>query len=309
MELLRYPGIIGLDTLETVHNLDRPNKGLYSHPLKVCLNFLQRFFLDTQRKEVLHWLCSIDPSTNHNAAHATHEPNTGTWLTKSQEFDRWWTGANRFLFLIGIPGSGKTVLCSTIIEHIRDLRIHSSGIGFAYYYFDFNDERKQTIDGFLSSVLTQLSYQTETLPDGVRYLHEQSSNGSLRPKRAALIDALFSVAKSYQKVYIIVDALDECQDRTEVVTLIMQIVNIGSKNIHLMGTSRRERDLESVFQDNRSQTVSLTGAFVDKDIALYVRSKLSRDRRLQAWPGSVKDEIETVLIEKACGMYANHLKT
>ena len=256
-----------------------------------------------QRNEVLKWLCSIDPSTNHNNACALHEPNTGQWFIQSQDFARWKTGSNRLLMLAGIPGSGKTILCSTIIEHVKHLNKCNADIGLAYYYFDFNDSQKQTIEGFLSSVLKQLSCQKDLLPEKVRQLHEQNSNSSSRPPRAIVVEVLFAVASSFHEVVLIIDALDECQDRKGLASLIVQFVGFTKlRKFRVLGTCRREQDLELAFQDNHSHIVALENSFVDDDIALHIRSRLRTDRRLQAWTKSTKDEIERTLTQGAHGM-------
>lgn len=207
------------------------------------------------------------------------------------------------MFLIGIPGCGKTILCSTVIEHVRDLSKQRDNFGFAYFYFDFNDERKQTVDGFLSFVLMQLSWQIPSLPDGIRDLYDQNSNMSTRPKMSVLVDTLFSLAVRFKKIYVVVDALDECQNRNALAALIARINGSWAKNIHILGTSRREHDLEVAFQVDHSQSALIQSSLVDEDIALHVRSKLNQDSQLQAWPQNVKDEMRSALVKRACGMY------
>lgn len=151
----------------------------------------------------------------------------------------------------------------------------------------------------------QLSWHITSLPDGVRDLYDQSSNMSTRPKLSALVDTLLTVAVHLTKIYIVVDALDECQDRTALAALIARIKGSEAKNIHVLGTSRREYDLEVAFQSDHTQSVLIQSSLVDEDIALHVRSKLKQDCQLQAWPQIVKDEIEGALVRRACGMYGS----
>jgi hypothetical protein len=42
---------------------------------------------------------------------------------------------------------------------------------------------------------------------------------------------------------------------------------------------------------------------VDKDIQIYIRQRLSEDKRLRDWHKDLKHEIETILIAGAHGMY------
>lgn len=57
---------------------------------------------DRQRKELLDWLSSIDPSENYNSARDKHEATTGNWLLNGNEdFKRWKTASNSLLWLHG----------------------------------------------------------------------------------------------------------------------------------------------------------------------------------------------------------------
>src|SRR5436190_21075496 len=70
-----------------------------------------------QDARVLQWL---DPSTNHSIA-CKRKPMTGNWLIESREFASRKTYIGRFLLLHSIPRCGKTILCSTVIEHVKNL--------------------------------------------------------------------------------------------------------------------------------------------------------------------------------------------
>ncbi|KAI0270506.1 hypothetical protein BC834DRAFT_950300, partial [Gloeopeniophorella convolvens] len=62
------------------------------------------------------WLCPPDPSTNHNVACKTRHDSTAAWFIRSKVFEEW-KSAGCLLWIHGKLGSGKSVLCSTIIEH------------------------------------------------------------------------------------------------------------------------------------------------------------------------------------------------
>jgi hypothetical protein len=244
---------------------------------------------------------------NHNAACSKHEPTTGVWFIESDNFGSWLAKANQLLWLHGIPGCGKTVLCSTIIEHVKGLSRHTADIGFAYFYFDFNDEKKQTLEGFLRSVLVQISCQIAPLPDEVQNLYNQYEKQKVMPNKSQLIETFFSLVRRFRRTYIIVDALDECTEREDMLVLITDIINHKSEATNLLIMSRIERDIEIALRGIATDAICIQSAIVDADIMIYVRSCLSHDQKLKGRPDSIKKEIEKALVEGAHGMYLTSL--
>jgi hypothetical protein len=76
---------------------------------------------DQERQRILKWLGKSvpDPSQEHNAARDKHENGTGSWLVDSDELRNWAAKKNSFPWLSGGAGSGKSLLCSTVIEHLK----------------------------------------------------------------------------------------------------------------------------------------------------------------------------------------------
>ena len=96
--------------------------------------------IDQKQKEILNWLKCNDPSINHESACNKREPTTGNWFLEGEIFHRMDGRKYASLWLHGIPGAGKTVLCSTVIEHVKTLCDNDDR--YAYFYFDFNDPQK-----------------------------------------------------------------------------------------------------------------------------------------------------------------------
>jgi hypothetical protein len=67
---------------------------------------------------ICSWLSVPDPSTNYHKAHKQRQAETGLWLLDGPKFKEWKQRAASRLWLYGIPGCGKTILSSTIIEHL-----------------------------------------------------------------------------------------------------------------------------------------------------------------------------------------------
>jgi flagellar motility protein MotE (MotC chaperone) len=154
------------------------------------------------------WLMPPDASANHNATCAKQTlETTGLWFVNGHHFRTWLEDRNSFLWLNGFAGCGKSVLCSTAIQHtFRETR-RKQGIGIAFFYFSFDEEAKQDINGMLRALLLQLSGQ---LQDGERYLEQlYALHKSGSPPVQALLDCLRSFLKRFRDTYILLDALDE----------------------------------------------------------------------------------------------------
>ena len=94
---------------------------------------------EQMRSKVMRWLSSPDVSINHIRAIKDRHQGTGDWFIKGEDFLRWKAREHFLLWLHGIPGCGKTILSSTIIE---ELKSGPSACPVIYFYFDFNDEEK-----------------------------------------------------------------------------------------------------------------------------------------------------------------------
>lgn len=128
-------------------------------------------------------------------------------------------------------------------------------------------------------------------------------NGLERPTLPKLVTALHEMIMSLAcRVYIVIDALDECSERKNLVALIEQITKWNLGNLHILLTSRKEEYLNQ-FLLPLSAEVNLKSSMVDRDIAFHVRTVLQHDPEFSKWQQPQKLEIETSLTEGAHGMY------
>jgi ankyrin repeat domain-containing protein 50 len=256
--------------------------------------------IDNKRREIINWLWPCDPSTNHSAAQAKHEPGTGSWFIESKDFTDWKENNIRSLWLQGIPGAGKTILCSTIIHQIGAFCSTQDGYAYAYFYFDFNDRQKQIVDSFLRSAIIQLFTRRSEIPDDLLSMYRQSHGSQLG--REALIGILLSLFKFSPRSYILIDALDECSDRIDAVNVLRRLINT-SDSVSLLVTSRKEQDIISVLQPHIDVVLPIQNAKVNVDVAIHVRQCLDNDPTLWRCE-SVKSEVVKTLVDGADGMYA-----
>jgi Cdc6-like AAA superfamily ATPase len=129
----------------------------------------------------------------------------------SPEFQAWLQTDKQTLFCPGIPGAGKTILTAIVIEHLIYQYHNNPNIGIAYIYYNFRRREEQKLDNLLASLLKQLSEARTSLPTAVTELYERHKTKRTRPSTDELLKALQSVAMSFSRVFVLIDALDKCQ--------------------------------------------------------------------------------------------------
>ncbi|KAI0274204.1 hypothetical protein BGY98DRAFT_1188657 [Russula aff. rugulosa BPL654] len=204
------------------------------------------------REKLRTWLAPPNPSVNHNTAHDTQHDGTANWFIQGPTFDEWKTNGS-LLWIRGNPGCGKSILCSAIIEKIKDLRKSRSAL-LAYYYFDFKDATKRDVRGLLTSLLLQLIDDSDPCWDLLSQLHETCRDGSEQPSEAALAQYLNGMLDLPGQIptYIIIDALDECPNNTgtpsareKVLDFVEDLVQSKHSNLFICITSRPEQDINT----------------------------------------------------------------
>ncbi|KAH9073579.1 hypothetical protein EDB83DRAFT_83863 [Lactarius deliciosus] len=263
------------------------------------------------RESLRKWVTPPDPSTNHNIACGIQHGGTAQWFFRGGIFGNWRSTAS-LLWIYGKPGSGKSILCSAIIQDIQTLR--KAGLAsIAYFYFDFRDLDKQNRRNLLPSLLVQLSTQSGPRCDILHRLYLEHEEGSQAPSEAALIQCLKDILTipNQPPIYIILDALDECPNshgiptpREEVLTLVKDLANLRLPRLHICVTSRPEFDIRATLGPLALHSVSLHDQSGQKDdIVDYVRSVVYSDSEtmMKKWRDGDKKMVVDALSEKADG--------
>lgn len=118
--------------------------------------------------ELMAWVCPYDghPLDNHQAALRSRQSGTGSWLTESAAFREWSQHDHGIFWLRGLPGCGKTILVSTVVEYVQSFLVaKNQGIALAYFYSDYRNPAKQNLDACLGTLVRQL---LDHNPQGVK---------------------------------------------------------------------------------------------------------------------------------------------
>ena len=184
----------------------------------------------------------------------------------------------------------------------------------AYFYCDFRDIKKQHWRDLVLSLLAQLSTQSAACCDVLSRLYSDHGNGARQPNDDALKRCLIEMLtlQDHHPIYLIMDALDECPDtsqvpspRNRILQLLKELADLQIPKLRVCVTSRPEFDIRDYLEPLTSRQVSLHDqSGQQQDIADYVRSVVYSDSEpyMRRWRKQDKEYVIERLSERAGGM-------
>ncbi|KAH7200913.1 hypothetical protein BKA60DRAFT_601085 [Fusarium oxysporum] len=255
---------------------------------------------DHRFAKIERWLSPPDYSTNANLARERRHPGTGTWLLDSSAFREWTVGTRRHLWLHGLAGCGKTILSTTILDHLLQIYTHTT----LAFFFDFSDPGKQKLENLLHSLAVQLYHTGKEAAKRLDSLFASNDDGRRKPDTNGLSACVDTMIQSAGKVFIIIDALDECTTRQE---LLHWIRGLAYSNCQLLVTGRPEvefqREIPRLLDEHNC--VLLEKQAVNADIRSYVEVTLEQkpDFVSKKLSQGILEEIRDKIGDGADGMF------
>lgn len=267
---------------------------------------------DSEIEKITKWLAPANAASNHSSAKNLRYGTTGSWFLEGDAFGDWINDTghdahSRLFWLHAIPGAGKTILASSIINHLK--QFHSDEVGLAYFYCDYKEPMKQEPSVVLRTLLSQLSTHNPTVSKNIETLYNEQRKDdrttSLAPPSLDLIRSNFGslLESSFRKVYIVIDALDECQELDCILKAILAIVDSLTK-VKILVTSREDPLIRDEFTDFPNLRVK--AKHVSEDIVDYVNFKLNdriSSKKLKVKDDGLRKQISETLVVKAEGMF------
>jgi hypothetical protein len=172
-----------------------------------------------------------------------------------------------------------------------------NNLGLAYIYCDFQRKNDQKAENLLASILKQLSHCRSPLPTSVKMLYEKHKDRRTRPSLNELFRCLQSVVSLYAKVFLVIDALDECETSDDSRNVFLsQIFDLQKAcSVNLLATARPLPEIVERFSGDNLEIRAH-----ESDVEKYIEGRISQ-------AGSellkiCKEEIKMKLTELADGM-------
>ena len=137
--------------------------------------------------------------------------------------------------------------------------------------------------------------------DNIKSCHRQHTQRRTRPSLNEIVTLLRSQVEKFNKVFIVIDALDECPElggtRKDFLSEVRSLV----PTVRLMVTSRHDLAIESTFKHDTRLEIQAQ----DQDVRKYIESQMERRHELADLLNDhddIRSEIIAVILSKTNGM-------
>ena len=251
---------------------------------------------EEERGKVENWLSPIDFRYRHREILKGAQAGTRQWLFEDKKFRSWVDADRGTLWCPGIPGAGKTVTSSIIIDHLQS-KYKDENIAVTCLFCNYRDRAAQSAEIFMANLMKQIVQQKRTIPTEITARYKECGTVPLTFAESA---TFFSQEIShFSKVFVVIDALDETSEHEDIRRLVLS--KLQDLPVNLLVTSRYEKSIEQRLEKAERLEIWATVA----DVQTYVKARIPSEhllaRHIQADP-TLEETIVDKIVEKSQGM-------
>ncbi|KAF7981785.1 hypothetical protein HWV62_31871 [Athelia sp. TMB] len=253
---------IGRDHI--INNYMDDQVGINTYEKVASIDDHLKILYDRDLDDTIHaWLAAPDVSQNFNAARRKHQLGTGSWLIDAVEFNEWKTKPAAVMGIYGNPLS--------------------------------------RYENFLRSLLSQLANRCGGLPAILKDFYNMHGYGREQPSLKSLNQSIRHVTEGFDHVYLMIDSLDECGDRAELLAWIRSTATWNIHGLHVLFTSRPETDIvQGLVSVVGLCRVQIDASTSQKDIEVFLDAQLA-NRNM--WNEKTRQLVKVTLADRADGMF------
>ncbi|EKG09689.1 hypothetical protein MPH_13211 [Macrophomina phaseolina MS6] len=259
-----------------------------------------RRFLSEKQGKMMRDLSGAEPQEALEKYIGVRQKGTGTWFLESPYFQDFLSQYNASLWLYGIPGAGKSVLSSTIIEFVQQLQ--SPNLSTAFFFCEHDNPATQDARSILGSIARQLAMQNADAFGELEAFYERhASFGKFSTDSRSLLELIWDLSNKVDQTIVVIDGLDECViNRDQTVQALSQLCDSDNGTIKALFVSRDEPDIRQCLKQFGSVEVKA----LKSDVRLFVAAELEARFGISSPRNSaLKEEILQHLVDNSDGMF------
>lgn len=239
---------------------------------------------DEEYRKILEWISPIPFWSKQRDLQRKYRPGAGTWFLESPEFQQWVDGHLKILNCTGIPGAGKTIISSVVVQHLAE---HFHTVPAAYVFCDYLSQADRAIENILPSILRQIIQMRGVCSIELRELYKTRMLTGETLSLQETVWFLETCVDQQERVFVLFDALDELDDEKDVLEWVVKMSKSGC--VSFMTTSRQS----SVLLEDADSVAHVNIRADDTDVRQYVKDLI---------PGAAKNspELQQTIIDGIC---------
>ena len=201
---------------------------------------------------------------------------------------------------LGMQVLTRKALRSIIIDYLKQF-IEQEDVAVIYIYCSYKEKDDQTAISLVASLLQQLVQKSSTVSEEIVSLYDYHIRNETRPALSELSKLLQLEVRRFSKVFILIDALDECPQSNGVRMSFLKEIQKLAPSIHLLVTSRHSSVIEREFEKAGHLEIRAS----DEDVRRYLECRIKMEHqliRLVKTHPALQGNIISTIVEKAKGM-------
>ncbi|KAL8339694.1 hypothetical protein RB601_006010 [Gaeumannomyces tritici] len=227
-------------------------------------------------------------------------PGSCQWLLRKSSFLEWIDGGHsKIYWLTGLPGAGKSILSSFVVQHLNTI-----GRDCCFFFFSEGDKSRDNINWLLRSMAFQMAMIHPEMADTILHIASEPSwreppvdRVDFHPVWRKIFTCGILKVRPTRQQYWVIDAVGECKLPGDLINLLFRaarhwplrvFVTSRPSETSILGASTTEIISEAISQGD-----------TNSDIALFLRSQLATGQRT----AEAMDALLAQVIKKSNGCF------
>lgn len=191
-------------------------------------------------------------------------------------------------------------LSAIIVDHLQRRFKGDENVGVAFVYCEYKQRQRQTPSNLVSAIWRQLCQQRPAIAKAVQSRYDCHFRKQIALSLGDIESIAVEVAKSYTRVFLVIDALDECTDEGFNQTIFVQsLQTLKQGKVQILVTSRQA---ETLLESDEKLEILATEEDLRKLVRKRVEFGMSRNKRLAQQirlDDGLASELSNLIIERA----------